>query len=94
MKKCLNDAFDEIHRELCSSSGIDVYHSGSTLTVVLIEQDQLYCANVGDSKAILIWDVKKTPIQYSGQKLGTAPDKVRAVDTQSGANITVLTAAH
>ena len=61
MKKCLNDAFEEVHREVCASCEIDWRHSGSTLTVVLIEQDQLYCANVGDSKAILIWDVKKTP---------------------------------
>jgi len=33
-------------------------YSGSTLTATLIDKDNetIYCANVGDSKAILIWD--------------------------------------
>jgi serine/threonine protein phosphatase PrpC len=59
MKKCLTESFEQIHQQVCSSHDFDYAHSGSTLTVVLIEKDQLYCANVGDSKAILIWDVKK-----------------------------------
>lgn len=93
MKKCLNDAFEELHREVCQNNEFDSHNSGSTLTVVLVEQDQLYCANVGDSKAILIWDVKK--VQNNNGKPGTTPDKpVRAGDSQSGANITILTTSH
>jgi serine/threonine protein phosphatase PrpC len=88
MKKCLTDAFEEIHREVCASSEIDSHNSGSTLTVVIVESDQLYCANVGDSKAILIWDVKKP---QSGK--AASPDKnMRSSESQSGANITILTA--
>ena len=88
MKKCLTDAFEEIHREVCANSEIDSHNSGSTLTVVIIESDQLYCANVGDSKAILIWDVKKTQ-----NARAASPDKnMRSSESQSGANITILTA--
>jgi serine/threonine protein phosphatase PrpC len=47
-----------IHEALADES-FDFKHSGSTLTVVIIEGDYLYCANVGDSKAVLIWEQKK-----------------------------------
>lgn len=90
MKKCLTDAFEEIHREVCANSEIDSHNSGSTLTVVIIESDQLYCANVGDSKAILIWDVKKA----QNARASSTDKNMRSGESQSGANITILTASH
>ena len=41
---------------------IDSISSGSTLTIVLVEDDLLYCANVGDSKALLLLDSKISAI--------------------------------
>jgi serine/threonine protein phosphatase PrpC len=44
--------------KVCEQTEFDTKISGSTLTIVLIEDDMLYCANVGDSKALLILDSK------------------------------------
>lgn len=41
---------------VCTQREFDSKLSGSTLTAVLIEDETLYCANVGDSKAVLLWD--------------------------------------
>jgi len=34
-------------------SGIDIMFSGSTTCLVYIENNNLYCANLGDSRAVL-----------------------------------------
>lgn len=79
MKSCLTQAFIDVHLQVTENPDIDSHNSGSTLTCVIIEQEQLYCANVGDSRAILIWDNKK---------------KLNEDRSSSSSNITILTANH
>lgn len=81
MKKVLTLAFEEIH-EIVIGSDIDTRQSGSTLTVCLVEGDTLHCANVGDSKAILLWDSKQK--FFIKPKEGQMPQS----------NITILTSPH
>ena len=81
MKQCLTQAFEEIHEQVANNEDFEARSSGSTLTVVLIEGDYLYSANVGDSKAILLWDFKKKVAQKKN-------------DNSQSVNITVLTASH
>lgn len=50
--------------------------------MVLIDGDQLYCANVGDTKVTLVWDNKKKPF-----------DKQRDL-THAKCHIDVLTSVH
>jgi len=38
---------------LYTNSGIDIYFSGSTCVSVLIVGNKVFCANVGDSRAVL-----------------------------------------
>jgi serine/threonine protein phosphatase PrpC len=38
---------------LANCSGIDLYFSGSTCVTVLIVGNKIFCANVGDSRAVL-----------------------------------------
>lgn len=59
MRRCLNNAFTEVHEQLCSNPDYDMRVSGSTLTAVILDDEYIYCANVGDSKAIIITDNKK-----------------------------------
>lgn len=48
----LTNAFERTQEDL-ECSGIDVELSGSTALMVVCTQDMLFCANVGDSRAIL-----------------------------------------
>lgn len=59
MRRCINNAFTEVNEQMCSQHYDDMRISGSTLTVVIMDDEYIYCANVGDSKAILICDNKK-----------------------------------
>lgn len=49
----LTKAFSETNKEV-SNSGTDVRFSGSTCVSVLTFGKRIYCANVGDSRAIVI----------------------------------------
>ena len=51
-------AFNKIDEEL---KFYDSEHTGSTATILLLTEDKIYCANVGDSSAFIIYDnhVKK-----------------------------------
>lgn len=42
---------------LSNNSGIDLYFSGSTCVSVLIVGNKVFCANVGDSRAVLAREV-------------------------------------
>lgn len=51
-KNCLTYSIMQVNDELTNSS-LDVSFSGSTLIVILIHGSMLWCANVGDSRAVL-----------------------------------------
>jgi serine/threonine protein phosphatase PrpC len=53
IKSCLTSAFLKADRELLDS-GIDVTFSGSTCVLCYINNDIIYCANLGDSRAIIV----------------------------------------
>lgn len=48
-----------------------VYRCGCSLTIILLTTDQIFCANAGDSKAVL------STIQGQGKKISTHLDLSR-----------------
>ena len=40
------------------NSGIDVMYSGATTCVVLAFENILYCSNIGDSRAVLLFNIR------------------------------------
>lgn len=50
-------------QDLLEHSEIDAQHSGTTLISTLIKKNELYCANVGDSRAIIISASRYSMIQ-------------------------------
>jgi len=48
-----------VNDNLYQNSGIDVHFSGSTCVSVLIVGNKVFCANVGDSRAVLARMVNK-----------------------------------
>lgn len=58
MKGHLVKAFEDLNTVVCEWKEFDSTVSGAALTVVLVEGDTLYCANVGSLKALLIWEGK------------------------------------
>ncbi len=53
IEKCFINAFNKIDEEL---KFYDSEYTGSTATLVLIQDNKIYCANVGDSRAYIIYD--------------------------------------
>ena len=51
--QCFINAFNKIDEEL---KFYDSEYTGSTATLVLIQDNKIYCANVGDSRAYIIYD--------------------------------------
>ena len=63
METKISLAFNKIDEEL---KFYDSEHTGSTATILLLNDDQIYCANVGDSSAFIIYDnyLKKINIDH------------------------------
>lgn len=53
IEKCLRNAFLKANKSLAESK-IDTNMSGTTAVVVLLAENKIYCANVGDSRALLV----------------------------------------
>lgn len=53
VKDALAKSFEGTSKGLYNDSGIDIYFSGSTCVSVLIVGNKIFCANVGDSRAVL-----------------------------------------
>ena len=53
VKDALALSFTHVTQQLYTNSGIDIYFSGSTCVSVLIVGNKVFCANVGDSRAVL-----------------------------------------
>lgn len=52
-RQALNLAFDEVNSRLEGDSTIDIAFSGSTAVSVCFHKNSLFCANVGDSRALI-----------------------------------------
>ena len=63
VKDALAKSFETTNKGLYSDSGIDIYFSGSTCVTVLIVGNKIFCANVGDSRAVLARQVESGKIQ-------------------------------
>ena len=53
IEKCFINSFNKIDEEL---KFYDSEYTGSTATIVLIQDNKIYCANVGDSRAYIIYN--------------------------------------
>ena len=51
--KGIAEIFDETSTKLNDESNIDLNYSGSTVISIFFNKTNLYCANVGDSRAII-----------------------------------------
>ena len=47
----------ETNRKLYNESGIDIMFSGSTCVSTLIVGNKIFCANTGDSRAVLAREI-------------------------------------
>lgn len=54
VKESLRCSFKEVQEKLDNESGINLKFSGSTCVSVLIVGNKVFCANVGDSRAVLM----------------------------------------
>ena len=59
VEKAFKNAFQKVDEEL---KFFDSEYIGTTATLVLIKDNKIYCANVGDSKAYIIYDKTYTQI--------------------------------
>ena len=57
MKEALADSFSNVSHSLATTSNIELYFSGSTCVSVLIVGNKVFCANVGDSRAVLAREI-------------------------------------
>lgn len=93
IKKALSDSFKEIHNLVSTQADRDfnTQMSGSTLTVMLLgDDDFLYAASVGDSRAVLIQlDRKKKEILLSKE-----PDEDFEDEISQIVSLQVLTSDH
>lgn len=70
VKDALAKSFEITNRSLYNDSGIDVYFSGTTCVSVLIVGNKIFCANVGDSRAVLARDSSTTSTGVGDKKVG------------------------
>ena len=63
IEQCFINSFNKIDEEL---KFYDSEYTGSTATLVLIQDNKIYCANVGDSRAYIIYDnyIKKITVDH------------------------------
>ena len=53
IEKCFINSFNKIDEEL---KFYDSEYTGSTATIVIFQDNKIYCANVGDSRAYIVYD--------------------------------------
>jgi len=63
IEQCFINSFNKIDEEL---KFYDSEYTGTTATIVLIQDNKIYCANVGDSRAYIIYDnyIKKITVDH------------------------------
>ena len=58
VKEALSTSFRHTNQALFQNSGLDLYFSGSTCVSILIVGNKVFCANVGDSRAVLARNIE------------------------------------
>ena len=79
VETAFKNAFEKVDQEL---RFFDSEYIGTTATIVLIKDNKIYCANVGDSKAYIIYDNSYTQIS-SDHKCTIEDEKIR-VESMGG----------
>ena len=79
IETAFKNAFEKVDQEL---RFFDSEYIGTTATIVLIKDNKIYCANVGDSKAYIIYDNSYTQIS-SDHKCTIEDEKIR-VESMGG----------
>ena len=79
VETAFKNAFEKVDQEL---RFFDSEYIGTTATIVLIKDNKIYCANVGDSKAYIIYDNSYT--QISSEHKCTIEDEKRRVESMGG----------
>ncbi|KXZ41169.1 hypothetical protein GPECTOR_693g836 [Gonium pectorale] len=70
----------ELLSHLSASGGEEAAQSGSTATVVVIKDDKLVVANVGDSQAVLSRKGVAVPLAHYHRVYGTGPDVTAEIE--------------
>ena len=73
------NSFEKVDQEL---RFFDSEYIGTTATIVLFKDDKIYCANVGDSKAYIIYD--KTYKQISSDHKCSVEDEAQRIRNNGG----------
>ncbi len=63
IKKSLTSTFLNVQSKLESQTGFDCSLSGSTLVAVYYQENKVYFANAGDSRAIIIGEARSSHSQ-------------------------------
>ena len=87
MPKYFRDSFQTIHDGFFGNKPFDCHLSGSAITSVLFDSKRIYCANAGDSRAVLYTQSKKGGIKVTplseDHKPGLPKEKAR-IDKMNG----------
>ena len=81
VEKAFINAFEKVDQEL---KFFDSEYIGTTVTIVLIKDNKIYCANVGDSKAYIIYEKSSKQIS-SDHKCSIEDERTRVISM--GGNI-------
>lgn len=90
VKDSLARSFEHTSKGLYNESGIDIYFSGSTCVTVLIVGNKIFCANVGDSRAVLAREttvnglVKLTGCPLNRDHKASEPDEEHRILSNGG----------
>ena len=76
MESSIRDAFTKTSKDLyreMEDAGIDIMFSGTTTCLTYLHGSHLYCANLGDSRAVLCsrtnedWSTKELSYDHKGE---------------------------
>lgn len=87
LSKGIERIFSEVDRMLAKQQGtMNVYLSGATLLLIFIVSDRVYCAWVGDSRALLVHELDHTLVfeNLSEDHKPDQPEERRRILSQGG----------
>jgi len=83
-KENLFQTFSSLSKFIQNQKNFDVFNSGSTCVLVHITLNKIYCANCGDSRAILISGISNNIIQLSHDHKPELPEEKKRIEQSGG----------
>ena len=77
------DIFLEIDKQIMDQKGFDITLSGTTCCLVIQLYEHIICSNIGDSRAILIFDDKKI-FELSHDSKPEVPEETKRINLMGG----------